>query len=404
VSSKQTFSFGRLAALIALGIPLVASSCQNIIGIEDRELGPCSHFCDVVMANCTKDNQVYEDRNRCMGICKLYDVGSDIEWQGKNTLECRLHQAELAGNTMKSEELTTLCRAAGPEGGPAGDPRCGTACESYCKLWERACGQVQCGSEQNCITECAALRDRGAYNAIVDYEGNTIQCRLTHIANATVTPPDGGGHCGHASLQQPTANCIDGSDSGEGAAGAAASEENPTKLSEPDCKYYCQANMVACTGENAQYESMDECTKLCPSFTVGKFDDVADDTLGCRVYHSYNALCSPLLHCPHSGPGGEGQCGTEKCTAYCELAKDICATEYVTAFPGGDPDCAAKCATLPDQAASQGGDTRYTVPYASNPANSGTVACRFLALSREAVARDGSFCASALGGGDCTGP
>ena len=392
-------SLRRLSALlIALAVPFAFGSCQSIVGIEDRELGPCSHFCDVVMTNCTGDNLVYETREKCMGVCKLYPVGDANEWQGKNTLECRLHEAELApSKPVEDNQRQRACRSAGPEG-----LDCGGSCESYCYLYEQACGQVQCGSTSNCIDKCAALRDRMEYNVVDDYEGNSIQCRLVHLSNASIVP-GGQPHCGHANLSTPTDHCNDVPDTDDSGAGGGApiSGADMVKPSAPDCDDYCRVNTVACgMTPYAQYESKQQCLAVCPYFDKGEFADTTQNTLGCRIYHSYNALCGPELHCSHTGPGGEGQCGApaDKCNSYCMLAKQICASGYASAFPDDDA-CAKDCAKLMDAVGQpESGDTRYTTTYAATP---NTVACRFLALSREAVKLDGSFCPSAFGAADC---
>jgi hypothetical protein len=388
-------SLRRLSALlIALAVPFAFGSCQSIAGIDDRELGPCSHFCDVVMQNCAGDNRVYETREKCMGVCKLYPVGDANEWQGKNTLECRLHEAELVP-TAADEDVSKLCRSAGPEG-----LACGSECENYCYLYEKACGQVQCGSMSNCITKCAALRNRDEYNVVDDYEGNSIQCRFVHLSNASIIA-GGQPHCGHANLSTPTDKCNDVPDSDEGAAGGSSTSDEAVKPSEPDCAQYCQVNVVGCG--TTEYESKDQCLALCKFLPVGEFSDTDQNTLGCRIYHSYNSLCSPDSHCAHSGPGGEGRCGTEltdKCASYCTLAKGVCPDEFASTF-GGDSECARDCGDLPDALPSVEGPTRYTTTYAQTP---GTVACRFLALSRAAQESDRADCANAFGGGTCTPP
>jgi hypothetical protein len=393
MSRVGAFSLRRVSALlIALAIPFAFGSCQSIAGIDDRELGPCSHFCDVVMQNCSGDNRVYETREKCMGVCKLYPVGDANEWQGKNTLECRLHEAELVPGAA-GEDVSKLCRSAGPEG-----INCGSECENYCYLYEKACDQVQCGSTANCITKCAALRNRGKYNVVDDYEGNSIQCRFVHLSNASIIP-GGQPHCGHANLSTPTDHCNDLPDSGEGAAGASSSDEVSVKPSEPDCTQYCQVNSVSCG--TTEYESKDQCLALCKFFPVGEFSDTNQNTLGCRIYHSYNALCAPEAHCPHSGPSGEGHCGTaqtDKCSAYCTLAKGVCPSQYATAFGNDDDACAKDCALLPDAAPAEAAPTRYTTAYGATP---GTVACRFLALSRAAADVSRAACDNAFGGGIC---
>lgn len=391
--------FRLLVALALAAAPLLSASCQGIVGIDDRTLGPCGHYCDVVMANCTGDSAVYDGRAKCLGVCQHYAVGDANEWQGQNTLECRLHEAELVPSAA-AEDRATLCRAAGPEG----LDNCGGSCVSYCTLYQSICGQVQCGTYDNCVAKCAGLRDNGEYNVVTDYEGDSIQCRFVHLSNASITP-GGQPHCGHANLQTPTDHCTDVPDGPEG--GGGGPDTNELDVAKPastdsDCSNYCTPEIVACGTE--EYENRDECMALCKYFPPGEFADTNQNTLGCRIYHSYNALCSPEEHCPHSGPGGEGTCGTlptDKCASYCELAKGVCPSVYADVFATDDA-CMADCATLVDALPSVDGDTRYTTTYAQNP---GTLACRFLAVSRAAVSPD-KLCgdkdtSAAFGKGDC---
>ena len=37
--------------------------------------------CDVVMANCTGTNKVYETRPKCLGVCKLLDIGEAFDYR-----------------------------------------------------------------------------------------------------------------------------------------------------------------------------------------------------------------------------------------------------------------------------------------------------------------------------------
>jgi hypothetical protein len=158
---------------------------------------------------------------------------------------------------------------------------------------------------------------------------------------------------------------------------------------------------VACgEGDYAQYESQKQCEALAPFLAQGVLGDQTNDTLACRLYHSYNSLCAESAHCPHAGPGGEGHCAEpasdtvdhvedSKCIAYCRLAKGVCETQYNSAdgFAGDDEKCLEDCKTLVDHAVVEAGPdtpTRYRVSYAKTP---GTLACRLLAVSRAAETR-----------------
>lgn len=388
-----------LALALALGVPALATSCQSLADIEDRELGQCNELCDTVMANCKGDDQVYETKAKCMGVCKLLDPGdpNDPEPQGQNTIACRLSEARFAANEG-SENRNTHCRSAGPEG-----LNCGGSCENYCTLYERACKQVQCGSHENCVAKCPGVRNEKSFGLVDNYEGNSLQCRFVHLSNATLAPTP---HCGHGQLQSPTLHCDDLPKGDEGEGGGTGTSSSV--VDEPRCSDYCRMNMVACGGgPDAQYESDKQCLALCSYFEQGAIADKVENTLGCRLYHSSNALCDPKGHCPHAGPGGEGHCGTmpeDKCRAYCHLASGICPTTYASSegFDGDDDKCLTDCLGLEDSAPMEPSNpaTRYNVNYAATP---NTLACRFLALSRAALdGKDSELCgSSAFGRGDC---
>ena len=70
----------------------------------------------------------------------------------------------------------------------------------------------------------------------------------------------------------------------------------------------CRVIGVACTGEFSEYASDEECLATCATLEPGSFEDTASDTIGCRLYHAYNALCVPDPHCSHAGPSGGGKC------------------------------------------------------------------------------------------------
>jgi len=383
-------------AALVLAVPVLAASCQSLANIDDRELGKCGEFCDTVMANCKGENQVYGERAKCMGVCKTWDVGDPTEPQNTNTLACRLREVKLAGSDT-DENTPGHCRSAGPEG-----LNCGGACESYCQLYERSCGEVQCGSNANCVAKCKGLRNKKTFDLEDDYYGNSLQCRLIHLSNSTV---GGKTHCTHGYLSTPLDKCNDLPHEEMGGGGAPGV---PGAVHEPRCEDFCRVNGVACDGANLMYESEKQCLAICPYFEQGEIADKTPDTLGCRLYHSYNSLCDPNAHCPHASPGGEGHCGTaplDKCVAYCKLARGICPTAYASAsgFDGDDEKCAASCGALVDAAWTddQKQPTRYSVAYAATP---DTVACRFLALSRAAEdGKDGALCdtLAAFGKAEC---
>jgi hypothetical protein len=147
------------------------------------------------------------------------------------------------------------------------------------------------------------------------------------------------------------------------------------------------------------YESLAQCKAVCAALTPGTADDESGNTVACRKYHSYNAILDPMTHCPHTGPGGDGHCGstampdtgsTGNCESYCGLLETACASDFHAAFPGVDSDaqtaCDAACAPLDDAAP----DSPYSIAATGN-----NLSCRLLHLSR--ALSDATECPAAEG-------
>src|SRR5262249_51686144 len=54
------------------------------------------------------------------------------------------------------------------------------------------------------------------------------------------------------------------------------------------CMTYCAANIAACTGADAQYDTMDHCVAECNAFMwpAGMPGATSGNSLACRVYHT----------------------------------------------------------------------------------------------------------------------
>ncbi len=329
-------------------------ACQALAGIEDRkyvatgsaggsgdagaagaDAGPsaqCQDYCTRIMALCAKPNEAYADISTCLGICALIPPGSAIEKTG-NSLVCRLNQLAIQESpSAEPSDLGAACARSGPGGsfGPGGDGVCGSNCESYCQLYKAACqaDQPDLTSEQydqdTCVSKCQGLRDTGTFDTDLNYTGDTLQCRLVHTSAATVDPTT---HCVHAELQpQPTTPCQDmtAPDPPQGP----VRRRSDAGSSPPDCDSFCQLEMTECTGDQQIYQTLDQCKAVCNALPKGTVGDTSQNTVGCRKYHSYNAMLDPDTHCSHTGPGGDGHCGdmaTGNCESYCILAQAACA-------------------------------------------------------------------------------
>jgi len=351
--------------LIALAV-LAAAGCESLAGIEDRtyDLGDeapasaqCASYCNEVMANCTGTNAVYSGMQTCLGVCAKLPPGDALEPAG-NTVACRTVQAGLAASSSTGEpEL--YC----PRAGPGGADFCGTNCESYCLLLEKSC-PTEFQGVPSCTAKCAAFKDMKRFDVIADHEGDSLQCRLVHVSSATVEPED---HCPHAQFRPSKPWCVD------------------TGL--PNCDDYCRVVMTACQGAVAQYETLAQCKSACATLTVGVLSDTDDktDTLGCRTYHSYSSLAQPDTHCSHSGPLGDGHCGTSNCPSYCAIVAAACPTQFDQQFPT-DGQCERECAEL----SGAGLDQKFSTTNTEK-----TVSCRTLKALKAFT--DPSQCAAAVG-------
>jgi hypothetical protein len=213
----------------------------------------------------------------------------------------------------------------------------------------------------NCEQACSGLLDVKTFDVVANHEGNTLQCRLVHVSTATVDPMT---HCPHTQIHPAPPWCID------------------DQMAPPDCTEFCRINFAACSGDNAVYESMDQCKAVCAALPPGTNGDRDQNTAGCRLYHCYNSLLNPTGHCSHTGPGGDAHCGadmlpddTGNCHAYCILLEKACGADFATKYGGMQTNCQKDCATLPGAKKESG--------YNLNAAKMGnTVQCRLLHVSR----------------------
>jgi len=413
---------------LLLGLPaglasfaLIGSGCQSIIGIDDRtydeslaegtgghahsnggsntgatgggsdipsDVSPaCREYCELAKQNCTNECNGVED-GRCPRDYKLYP--SDVIcWNAckaieeleiddpDNTVACRIREARNAGVTG---EVWTHCPAAGPGGAGV----CGDNCESYCAMMGAFCGDDERFADPDCVEKCRGLRDAdtdeipdataSAFGEKRHHDGDSIQCRLVHVSNASASPAT---HCWHAALAPKPDDKTD--------AHNPCADEPGVK---PRCRDYCKLMEVACPGDLAVYEPGEQCQKACEALTPGdSTEQVGVNSIGCRRNHAYNALlAAPDMHCTHAGPAGEGVCGNN-CDSYCQLLEAACTDDFTTT-----EECVEECETLEGSAKNS--------PYAVNDIENGNnFQCRMRAVVRAFV--DPDQCESAIGSGDC---
>jgi hypothetical protein len=360
----------------AVAMFLGVGGCATIVGIEDNTFNAaspeCLQYCDTVSLACKGTNAVYSSKEACLGTCAKLPPGEDIEPIG-NTVACRKKEAERARDT---NEPATHCKAAGPGGAPT----CGKNCESWCTLLQKTCPK-EFGAMPDCPRACAALRDKGTFSLDADHDGDTVQCRIEHVSNATGSATAPLTHCGHAALVA-TEYCR-------------ATQNEP-----PECAEFCRFNLAACTGDLAVYESDKQCMAVCMALDGGLNSHREENTMGCRSWHTFNSLIDPASHCAHTGPGGDGHCGldqvdkTGNCVSYCTIAEKACGAVF-TAKYASRAACELECSTQPDSFGAKM-DAKYRIAAAQS---GNTLQCRLLHASR--ALSDMTECPSALGLGVC---
>ena len=398
-----------MAALLVASTAGALGACQSLAGIEDRTYDgaaapspQCQQYCNLAKSICTGNNAIYSGDATCLATCKLLDLGDELEPAG-NTVACRVSQLNNALQDTEADSVAGFCAAAGP----GGNGRCGSNCEDYCALYVQACDGAQpalvasqYADQDQCLSHCKGLTDTPKISLQSSYMtgADTLQCRLAHLSAAASEPDT---HCGHAQLQvqakpdpKNSGPCVDPPDA------------------DADCDSYCRLEMAECVDEFAQFENLAQCKAVCGALALGTVGDTSQNTVGCRRYHSYNALLplpdGPATHCPHTGPGGDGHCGaaaTGNCESYCVLAAAACdalghpglaAKDTFVAHFKGQKACQEACSGL-DGAPK---DSKYFVSTASNGDN---LQCRFLHVSRALADKAAAVdeCASVLGDGDC---
>ncbi|MES1173369.1 MAG: hypothetical protein ABUL62_03495 [Myxococcales bacterium] len=380
-------SFFTRFAMVALLLGSSAAAlggCQSLAGIEDRTFdgsqpsAQCQEYCALADEVCTGAHAIYTDKQACLGLCKLMPPG-DLE-EAPNSVACRINQLNAAKQDSETSQLPAYCASAGP----GGNGVCGSNCESYCQLYAAACESTLPNltnqyDQKTCRAKCAGLNNLSTFDSKTNYDGDTLQCRLVHTAAATVDPTT---HCPHAQLQAQ----------GQAKPEPGPCVDDPTEV-EPDCNLFCQLEIAECTDTFAQYESLDQCLAVCKALPLGTVSDISENTVGCRKYHSYNALVDPAKHCPHTGPGGDGHCGspdapsattfTGNCESYCLLAAKACNVTVpgVTAADGFAAHFKNQAACQRDCGGLDGAllDAAYSV---SPPPEGNNLECRLLHVSR----------------------
>jgi hypothetical protein len=389
---------------LTLGLGLLSSAlgaCQAIAGIEDRHYQPvdlgaagansdggnspeCIEYCNQAKSTCqtaldgtvVPSGILYLSDDACLATCKNMPLsGAD-----QNSVACRMQQL---GFVETGEDVETYCANAGPGGNGA----CGSNCENYCHLFASACQDefkkyslAALEGEDGtavCVRKCLGLADTELFDstksATGNYYGDTLQCRLVHTSSSMLDPAT---HCSHAELKPSEGKCQD------------------DLMATPDCKKFCHLERIECA-DFPMYESDAQCQAVCNALPRGHVGDQSENTVGCRMYHSYNALLDPKNHCTHTGPGGDGHCVTGEpdtgaCESYCLLLEKACESDFAASFTD-QAACQDECVKLDGSAANAG----YTLSAKGN-----NLQCRLLNVSR-ALSDPSKYCAAAQGAAPC---
>jgi hypothetical protein len=380
--ARGPWAFG----LLLLGCVASSLGCQSIADIPDVSYSPlCKQYCEAMFDVCVgPTREQYDDPRTCLEVCTTIDKAAKGSTLSKraNTVQCRLGYLNAASSSDSVQDAEEFCSYAGPGGGSVCTSQTDAPdCESYCALFDQACGSKienlyagspdtisfgidDIGSQAECVAKCRAIPRIGGYNWQQGKDsGNSLSCRLFHATKA---------------LGDPAHACLS---AGIRSAGACQTSDH-----KPTCDDFCLTLTTACTGELKVYESNDQCLGVCAELNVGS-TDTPDfvNTVGCRNSHAYNALLvSAKDHCPHSGPLGAQVCAANgACDAYCGLAKAACEVEFSAHFEDHE-DCIEKC--LEVEGGTGAAAATYSVAQARNGGN--TVQCRALEVSRALDATD----------------
>ncbi len=157
-----------------------------------NDAGPtpsCTKYCLLVTEACAAENAQYVSDKDCLSFCERLPVGEPGDKSG-NTLACRQHFAGTPAHALPG----TYCLAAGPFGGGV----CGTRCTAFCQVALATCkagvALAPYDSYPTCADACTGFAfwdggtDGGGENPSGPESGDTLNCRMHWLRNATVDP------------------------------------------------------------------------------------------------------------------------------------------------------------------------------------------------------------------------
>ncbi|MGE0323999.1 MAG: hypothetical protein AB7S68_16925 [Polyangiaceae bacterium] len=141
----------------------------------------CDDYCRLVTVACAGEDAVYDSEAQCKKACASFTPGASTDTT-EDTLGCRKYHSY---NSIAAPSIHC------PHASVGGDGHCGTTnCPGYCKLLEATCAEDfgttfvdQAGCEAACASVDGADKDSGFSITVPD--GNTLQCRIRHLLQAT---------------------------------------------------------------------------------------------------------------------------------------------------------------------------------------------------------------------------
>jgi len=160
----------------------------------------CENYCQISSQTCTgTTNKLYADMPTCLGFCGTIPTAGNYSDQAGNSVDCRIYHASAAS-------ALALPNVHCPHASHSGGSVCGAYCDEYCYLAATYCtgaNSLNFATTAACMTACAGLKTTGLFG---DTAGDSIQCRIYHLAAAKVLN-DAATHCPHGNITSGSGVC-----------------------------------------------------------------------------------------------------------------------------------------------------------------------------------------------------
>lgn len=153
----------------------------------------CEKYCDLVMGNCTKENEQYASRAECLAFCGHLPLQAQTrggDEQSSASIACRQYWADSPSKTSPEK----YCLAAGPFGGNTCGDRCTAFCDAVLSICPATGTKPPYVDQPQCASACAdfsyrdAGTDGGGEGPKGPLAGNSLNCRLQQLRTALSQP------------------------------------------------------------------------------------------------------------------------------------------------------------------------------------------------------------------------